>query len=105
MDQGDFAHSLAEETATGHRPTEIGLSSGLDPSSRGTLPSNHIKATCAFHSAYEHHQRTPMHSLPATVLVAAVTLVVLFSCPHQVRAYSCQHDHVIAGYATLFLLH
>ena len=44
-----------------------------------------------------------MHSLPATVLVAAVTLVVLFSCPHQVRAYSCQHDHVIAGYAQLFL--
>ncbi|ELR15262.1 leishmanolysin, putative [Acanthamoeba castellanii str. Neff] len=36
-------------------------------------------------------------SLHAAVLVAAATLV-LFPCPQQVRAYSCQHDHVIAGF-------
>lgn len=42
---------------------------------------------------------SPQLSLHAAVLVAAVTLV-LFPCPHQVRAlaYSCQHDHVIAEF-------
>jgi hypothetical protein len=39
---------------------------------------------------------SPQLSLHAAVLVAAATLV-LFPCPQQVRAYSCQHDHVIAG--------